>query len=72
MKTQTKAERLADRRVEEAYRRHCCGFQINIMDLAKVFAFGRRAVAQGQDDDELGASLRVYVHSISKNQELAL
>jgi hypothetical protein len=61
MTKQSKAQQLIDRRVETAYRAKCCGIQIDIMDIGKVFARGRTLVAEGVADDDLAAKLHEYV-----------
>jgi hypothetical protein len=43
------------RGIDAAYRAsctgaNCTGVQINIMDIPKVFAFGRQKIAEGEDD----------------------
>lgn len=63
---QSKASRLADRRIDEAYRRSCSGIAINIMDIGKVFTIGRAAIARGENDAELAATLLAFVRTISK------
>jgi hypothetical protein len=50
-----------DLRIEKAYRAGCSGVQINIMDIPKVFNFGRIKVAEGEDDASLAASIAAYV-----------
>lgn len=61
---QTKAEKLIDRQIEAAYRRTCCGVQINIMDISKVFAEGRKALAEGRALDE---AIPAFVETIRQN-----
>jgi hypothetical protein len=63
----TKAEKIAEKRVERAYYASCSGIQIDIMDIGKVFAFGQLKVAEGEDDAALAASIRAYVETIRKN-----
>jgi hypothetical protein len=38
-----------DKQIEQIYYRRCSGIQINIMDIGKVFAAGRAALAAGAD-----------------------
>lgn len=64
---QNKAEKAIDRRVEKAYYASCSGVQINIMDIGKIFAFGRMKVAAGEDDEALKSSIRAYVETIRTN-----
>lgn len=64
---QTKAEKLADRRIELAYRRWCSGVQIDVMDIGKVFAVGHKAIAEGADNDELARAIVAFVETIRKN-----
>lgn len=51
MKKQTKAEKQADKLIEATFRRVANGVQINIMDIGKIFAAGRTALAEGKDLD---------------------
>ena len=64
-KRRTKAEKIAERRVDAAYRATCSGIAINILDIPKVFAYGELKVAEGEDDAALGASIRAYVETLS-------
>jgi hypothetical protein len=67
MKRKSKAEKVAEARVDRAYRATCCGIQVNIMDIPKIFAFGRIKVDAGEDDAQLAASVRAYVETIRQN-----
>ena len=62
---QTKAEKQADKRIEQAFYKNCSGIQINIFDISKVFAEGRKLVAEGKTDEELGAGLLTFTKSIA-------
>jgi hypothetical protein len=48
-----------DRRVELAYYRSCSGIQIDIMDISKVFKFGRDLILK---EDPADAQLDVAIH----------
>jgi len=61
---QTKAEKLADKRIDAAYKATCSGIPINIMDIMKVFKVGRVAIAKGVDDATLAKQIREYVETI--------
>jgi hypothetical protein len=63
-KRKTKAEKIAEKRVERAYYATCSGIRINIMDIPKVFEYGELKVAEGLDDAALAASIRAYVETI--------
>ena len=63
----SKAEKLAERRVEQAYYKNCAGIQIDVFDISKVFRFGRSVVARGADDDVLGQAIFNYVQTIRRN-----
>ncbi len=62
-----KKEAKADKIVEKAYYATCTGIQIDIMDIGKVFAFGRTKIEAGEDFPALCASVRAYVETIRKN-----
>lgn len=54
-------------RVEVAYRARCSGIEINIMDISKVYAVGKRAIADGADDTALGDAIYAFVQTIRLN-----
>lgn len=64
---QSRAEKIADRRIDEAYRRGCSGVQIDIMDIGKVFKAGYAAIDTGADDSELEKAIVAFVETIRKN-----
>ena len=56
-----------DKRVEQAYYATCSGVQINIMNIGKVFAAGRAALAAGADETGLRAAIVEFVETIREN-----
>jgi hypothetical protein len=62
-----KAKAQADKLVEQAYYATCRGIQINIMDIPKVFAYGRLKLEAGEDFEALKSSVRAYVETIRQN-----
>lgn len=56
-----------EKRIERIYYATCSGVQIGIMDIGKVFAAGRAAVAEGVDDTVLGERIVAFVETIRKN-----
>lgn len=53
-----------DKRIARLYGERCSGIPINIMDIGRVYAAGRAAVAVGGDDHAVGDALLAYVQSI--------
>lgn len=64
MATKKLSNKAIDRRIELAYYASCSGIQINIMDISKVFAVGRKAHDEGADDEQLKAIIRAFVETI--------
>lgn len=60
-----RAEKLIDLRIDKAYRVACSGVAVNIMDIPKIFAFGKQKIAEGEDDGALAASIGAYVRTIA-------
>jgi hypothetical protein len=56
-----------DKIVERAYYATCSGIQVSILDIPKVFAFGRVKLDAGEDFEALKSSVRNYVETIRKN-----
>jgi hypothetical protein len=59
--TKKQVEKAIDLRIEKAFGASCSGVPINIMDIGKVFNFGRIKINEGEDDASLAASIRAYV-----------
>jgi hypothetical protein len=65
MRKPTKAQaKRDDLRIEEAYRTRCCGVQISVMDIGKVFREGHKAIAEGVTDEVLGDRIATFVETI--------
>jgi hypothetical protein len=65
MPKQTKAEKLADVRINRAYYATCARIPINVFDIGKIFEHGRRQIAMHNvDDAALAISIREYVETI--------
>jgi hypothetical protein len=52
-----------DKRIDEVYRKHCAGMQIDVMRIGGLFHMARKMIAAHCDDATLGASMVAYVHS---------
>lgn len=63
------AENKANKRVEAAYYARCRGITINVMDIGKVFAAGKAALAKNPQltDQELGDVVAAFVETIRQN-----
>ncbi len=64
MAKQSKADKALDREIDKLYRENCANIAIDIMDIGKVFAEGRKARMEGRDMKEAIVS---FVNSIRKN-----
>ena len=64
MARQSKQDKLNDKRIEQAYYATCTGITIPMMSIPKVFAEGRKALAEGCDDATLRERIRAYVETI--------
>jgi len=64
MPKQSKEEKALDREIDKLYRENCSGIQIDIFDIPKVFAEGRKARAEGRDMKDAIVS---FVNKIRKN-----
>lgn len=65
--SKSRADKIADSRINRVYCRSCSGVQIDIMDISKVFHVGRMAIAGGADDQELAVKIVDFVNTIRKN-----
>ena len=63
----TKADRLANARIENIYRVCCSGVQIPMVAIPKVFAAGRAAIAAGGDDAAVTKAIVAFVETIRVN-----
>jgi hypothetical protein len=66
-RAEKRKRKAADDLVSRAYYATCNGIQINMMDIPKVFAFGRMKLDAGEDYEALKSSVRAYVETIRKN-----
>jgi hypothetical protein len=57
----------ADKLIEKAYYATCSGIQIGIMDIPRVFAYGRGRLVVDPDFEGLKTAIRAYVETIRKN-----
>ncbi|MGH9920962.1 MAG: hypothetical protein ACRD6W_19100, partial [Nitrososphaerales archaeon] len=60
-----------DTLIESTYRKHCNGIQINIMDIGKVFAAGRKALEEGRDLDQAIIDFVETIRVDGKKREVA-
>ena len=60
-----KADKAVEDRIAKAYRATCCGIQINILDIPKVFKYGERIIAEGASNEVLLEKIGVCVRSIA-------
>lgn len=64
MARQSKAEKALDKQIEAIYYANCSGIQIDIFDICKVFAAGKKAHVEGRDIKEAIVS---FVETVRKN-----
>lgn len=74
MKKQTKAEKLADKRIEQAYYRTCSGVQIPMLAIPAIFRSVREQMRDAQErgfpdltDAQLDVLVKVTVEMIRIN-----
>jgi len=62
-----KNDKATDDRISRAYYGNCSGVQVSILDIPRIFAEGRRAIAEGADDVMLAARIVAFVDTIRCN-----
>jgi hypothetical protein len=50
-----------DRLIENIYREHCSGMQIDVMRIGKLFAMARAMLNEGADHATVGKAMVVFV-----------
>jgi hypothetical protein len=60
----TKAEKIAEARVDKLVGNALCNNPINMMDITKVYGIARGLVGAGSDDASTAEKLAIYVASI--------
>lgn len=66
MARMSKVEKEADRRANSVAQSACVGFQVNVMDLSKISAKAKEAIAACMDDAAALAKVREYVATIGQ------
>jgi len=61
------SEKKIDALIERLYKESCANVAIDIMDISKVFAVGRKAYDEGKSEDEIKAAIVELVNKIRKN-----
>ena len=61
------SEKKMDAIIERLYRQACPNVEIDIMDISKIFAVGRKALSEGKSEDEVKAAIVEFVNTIRKN-----
>jgi hypothetical protein len=62
-------ERAIDARINRLYGQRCSGWQIDIMDIPKIFAAGRTTVNINPDitDEQLGDAIQYFTQQLRKD-----
>lgn len=64
----TRAEKIAanklDKEIDRIYNENCCNIPIDIFDIGKIFAEGRKAKSEGRD---LKEAIVAFVQTIRKD-----
>ena len=69
MRKQTKAEKLADKRIEQAFYRTSSGIQIPMMSIPGIFGTVRAAMAPDTTDADLDTLVKAAVVCVAKQEQ---
>jgi hypothetical protein len=61
----TPQQKRIDTLVGAAYHKACSGLVVNIMDLGKIMAEGRKLLAEGVTEERLCSGLRAFTETLS-------
>lgn len=67
MARQSKAEKAIDKRISDAFNAVGKGVEIPLMDIPKIHAKGKEAIAQGANDEALRQVISDFLQTIRKN-----
>lgn len=67
MARQSKADKAIENSINKAYIMSCENIQVNMMDIPKIFAIGRKSIAEGKSFGQLKEDIRAFVETIRVN-----